>query len=324
MPRSSLVKTAWLALVLTAVVLVTLLRKDAQAAAHEYVPAMRAAGVRIVQLSDGKQGLADASGHVTPLVHYKRIASGSTVADDLLLNLAEPERIAALTDYGKSSSTEAYRYGQRPTLPGQHRIERLKELGIDLLILNHLGAPAELARMREAGIQVFDLGEMRGLVTLLPNMEAVATLLGERERGAKLVAKLTRRLAAVASDIPSRGRKRALYVAAYGGQIFTGATRSSYHDVLLAAGLEDAATGKFRDYAQLDPEQLLELDPDLVVTQKSSDAAFCRISGLAALRACQAGAKGVLGIDDALIGSPGLGMLDAAEQLRDRAYGQRQ
>lgn len=323
MNRASLLKSLWLVLVLSGIVSVSLLRREAQAATHAYLPAMRGAGVRLVKSSDGSEGLADASGHVVPLIAYKHIASGSTVADDLLLQLAEPERIAALTDYGKSSAPDRHLYGQRPTLTGQHKIERLKELGVDLLILNHLGAPAELARVREAGIQVFDLGEMRGLVTLLPNMEAVATLLGDRTRGAQLAARLKRRMHAVGAHIPRAERKRALYVSAYGGQLFTGATRSSYHDVIEAAGLVDAAQDKFRDYAQLDPEQLLELDPDFVITQVTSLPTFCRISGLVNLRACANDAQGVLGVDDALIGDPGLGMLEAAERVHDLAYGRR-
>lgn len=323
MNRASMLRSAWLGTILVGIVAIALLRREAQAATHEYVPAMRGAGVRLVTLRNGKQGLADAGGHVVPLADYRHIASGTTVADDLLLHLAEPERIAALTEYGKSTALEKQLYGDRPTLRSQHRIEQLKELGVDLLILNHLGAPAELARVREAGIEVFDLGEMRGLATLLPNMEAVAALLGDRERGVQLAERLKRRMHAVGSHIPKAQRKRALYVSAYGGQLFTGATRSSYNDVIEAAGLIDAAEGKFRDYAQVDPEQLLELDPDFVITQVTSRPTLCRISGLDRLRACANGAQGVLGVDDALIGDPGLGMLEAAERVHDLAYGQR-
>jgi len=71
--------------------------------------------------------------------------------------------------------------------------------------------------VRDAGIQVFNLGEMRGLMTLLPNLLAVAVLLGDPERGERLADELQRRMAAVAADIPRTQRKRALYVSAYAG-----------------------------------------------------------------------------------------------------------
>jgi hypothetical protein len=59
----------------------------------------------------------------------------------------------------------------------------------------------------------------------------------------------------------------------------------------------------------------------VIVTQRESVALFCRIGALGHLRACRDGGRGVVGMDDALLGNPGLGMLEAAEQLRDRVYG---
>jgi iron complex transport system substrate-binding protein len=320
MRRSSLLKSAWLLLVLIGVALIAVLRADVQAA-----PARKTNGrqlsAEIVVLPGGREGLADVSGHVVPLQSYRRIASGSRLADEILLELAEPERIVMLSRYGREHSPDVHRYGRRATLAGPTDLERMKEHGVDLLVLNHFGAPAELARARDAGLTVFNLGEMRGLATLLPNIEALAILLGERARGERLAARFVRRMRAVAADVPTRARKRAMYVAAHGGQLFGGGRRTSYHDVLNAAGLRDVAAEHFQDFPHYDPEQLLSLDPEIIVTQQAAVAVFCRISGLGHLRACQAGGRGIVGMDDALLGNPGLGMLEAAEILRERVYG---
>lgn len=321
MRLSAPLKCAWLALLLAGVVLTALLRRDARAG----VPPERADAtrvrLRITTLANGERALIDAGGYAVPLRSYRHIAAGTTMADDLLLALAEPERIAALTRYGREHKPEAHLYGQRAASGGVANLEQLKQRSVDLLILNHMGAPAELARTREAGIEVFNLGEMRGLTTLLPNIAQVAALLGDPARGERLAQRLVRRMRAVAADVAPARRRRGVYVSAYGGQLFGGATRTSYHDVLIAAGLIDAAAARYRDFPHYDPEQLLELDPDIVVTQPASVALLCRISGLARLRACRDGGIGVIGIDDALLGDPGLGMLDAAETLRDRVYG---
>jgi iron complex transport system substrate-binding protein len=324
MTRGSLLKGAWLALVLASVALIALVHDDA-GATHVRSPAghPRAASPLLVALPSGQRGLADVSGHVVPLRRYARIAAGSSVADDLLLELAEPERIAMLTHYGRTHSVDAHRYGQRPSFGGPTDLERMTQLGIDLLVLNHFGAPAELARAREAGLTVFNLGEMRGLSTLLPNIEALAILLGDPARGERLSARLVRRMTAVAADIPARARKRAMYVAAHGGQLFGAGKRTSYHDVLTAAGLIDATAEHFDDFPHYDPEQLLSLDPEIIVTQQAAVPLFCRIGGLDHLRACQGGARGVVGMDDALLSDPGLEMLEAAEVLRERVYGAR-
>jgi iron complex transport system substrate-binding protein len=321
MTLSTPVKCAWLLLVLGGVLLTAFMHKDARAGA----PPARASHVTprltLVDMGGGKQGLVDSGGYAVPLRSYQHIASGTTLADDLLLALAEPERIAALTRFGREHKPDPHRYGQRPSFGGPTDLESLKRQGVDLLILNHLGAPAEIARTREMGIEVFNLGEMRGLVTLLPNIAAVATLLGHPARGERLAEKLVRRMRAVAADIPVQRRKRAVYVSAYGGQLFGGGRRTSYHDVLTSAGLVDAAADKFNDFPHYDPEHLLLMDPDIVVTTPASMALVCRLSGLGNLRACADGGRGVVGLDDALLGDPGLGMLEAAEELRYRAYG---
>lgn len=324
MRRDTLIGATWVVLLVLGILSTAILRDDARAATRvASVPPKHGAGARFVNLGQGRQGLADSGGYVVPLRAYTRIAAGGTIADDLLLNLAEPEHIAALSMYGSTHSTRAHLYGSRPTFGGPSDLERLKGLGVDLIITNHMGAPAELARARDVGIEVFNLGEMRGLTTFLPNIEAVAALLGDQSRGTRLARDFTRRMSGVAADIPAKERKRGVYVSAHGGQLFGGATRSSYHDVLTAAGLVDAAAEKFTDFPHYDPEQLLVMKPDIVVTPTSSVSMFCRLSELDRLRACANGGQGIVGLDDALLGDPGLGMLEAAEALRELVYGPR-
>jgi len=324
MRLSSPLKLLWLLVVLGCVVLTAFLHKDVRAGAppaRKKVSASQVAQVVPIKLSNGQLALVDAGGYAVVLRNYRQIASGTSLADDLLLALAEPERIAMLTRYGREHKRDAHRYGDRPSFGGPTDLELLKRKGVDLLVINHLGAPAELARAREIGIEVFNLGEMRGLVTLLPNIAAVATLLGDPARGTRLAESLVRRMRRVAADVPAQSRKRAIYVSAYGGQLFGGGLRSSYHDVLTAAGLIDAAAGKFSDFPRYEPEHLLLMDPEIVVTTPASVALFCRISGLANMRACAHDGRGIVGIDDALLGDPGLSMLEAAEELRERVYG---
>jgi iron complex transport system substrate-binding protein len=325
MKPSSLLKSAWLTSILAAVALIALAGGGGAGATRPRRTAGRplAASLPLIALPTGEQGLADVSGHVVPLRRYQRIASGSTVTDDLLLELAEPERVVMLTHYGRTHNPDAHRYGQRATFGGPADLERMQQHGVDLLVLNHFGAPAELARARDAGLTVFNLGEMRGLATLLPNIEALAVLLGDRARGERLAARFARRIKAVAADIPARARKRAMYVAAHGGQLFGGGKRTSYHDVLTAAGLIDVAAEHFDGFPHYDPEQLLSLDPEIIVTQQAAVPLFCRIGGLGHLRACRDGGGGVVGMDDALLSDPGLEMLEAAEVLRERVYGAR-
>jgi iron complex transport system substrate-binding protein len=259
----------------------------------------------------------DATGRELAVRPYRRIVSTSMLADGLLFELAEPERILALSHHGRQEDPERQRYGDRPEVSGPRELERLLQLKADLLIVSHLGAQAEVARVRAAGIAVFDLGELRGLQTLQPNMLALATLLGDRARGERLWQRFSRRLRAVAPP-PLTAAPGAIYLATYAGKLYGGTRGTSYHDVLEAAGLVDLAALQYRDWPHYDPEQLLALNPPWIVTETGMRAALCDNPWLKDLRACADERVQVIELPARVIGDPGLGMLDAAEALHER------
>jgi len=90
--------------------------------------------------------------------------------------------------------------------------------------------------------------------------------------------------------------------------------------MLHAAGLIDVAAEQYRDWPHFDPEQVLAMDPDLIVTTEPSQPQLCRTAGLATLKACTL-SGGIVVLPDGLIGNLALSMLDAAEELRRRVYG---
>lgn len=268
---------------------------------------------RITRLPNGGQALLDRRGRAIPLRRYERILSGSSVVDELLVALAERDRILAITEYGKKNSLSEQASAGLRTHAGLGSIEGILSLKPDLIITNHIGDPAQLERLEERGIPVFDLGEMRGLSTLVGNIRAVATLLGRPEAGRVYADQLTRRLAGVSRGATNAGR--CLYVSVYGGQIFGGTSGSSYHDVITAAGLSDAASEKYRDWPNYSVEDLLALDPDFVLVSTGMGETLCRQPGLDRLRVCLDRAR-IFALSDDLIGDPGPRMLEAAEGLR--------
>ncbi|MET0283460.1 MAG: ABC transporter substrate-binding protein [Polyangiales bacterium] len=318
MKRVDYVSASWLALAIAVTVWLGLDRAGTRAS----VPVQReklAAEARLAQLPNGERGVIDANGVVVPIRNYQRIATISTPADTIALALLEPERLIAMSDYGKGHSETPYLYGARMTVYGPKHLEELVQQRVDLLLINHLGSAADLARVREAGIQVFNLGDMRGMTTLLPNIAAFAALIGAPERGEAYASKLVRRMRAVAADIAPARRKTAIYVSSYANQLFGGADGTSYHDVLTSAGLRDLAAERgFSGWTHFDPEQLVELDPELIVAHDGTGELLCRVGGLAVLRACKHG--GVIEMQMDLLSDPGPRMLEAAEVLRERVY----
>jgi iron complex transport system substrate-binding protein len=282
-------------------------------------PAAAMASLDVIELPGGRRGLRDATGYVVELRPYRRLLAASTVADRLLGELAEPDRVVGVTAYGRAQSPWGYQQADKPVLSGADDVEAVLSLSPDLVILNGYGQVSKVTRLRERGVEVFDLGEMRGADMLVRDIHVVAALLGHPERGDRLAPGWRRRFAAVAGTLGSRARRRALYLSTYGGKVFGGTRGSSYGDILVAAGLDDAAADAYEGWPQYSAEQLLRLDPDLVVTKPGMSAELCRIPGLEQLRVCQT-PTGFAEVDGILLDDPGLPMLDAAEQVFAAAY----
>lgn len=312
MTRTACINVAAVVLSLALSAWISLPSRATESATRVAAPTFTA-GVAVVQVH-GRAGLRDASGHFVPLAPYRRIASTSGVTDSLLLALAEPDRIVAFTRYSAEDSPFAYRFAGKPLLADLTNIEALLALKPDLVLVNSLGGRDRIERLREAGLLVFDLGEMRGMSTLLPNMLAIATLLGRPAAGQTLATRFSRRMRALAQAIPESQRPGAVYVSVHGDSIYGGSRGTSYHDVLIAAGLRDASASKYRDWPRYTPEALLALDPQIIVTHTGMARTLCAHPGLDALRACHAGGR-VIEVNGTLLDDPGTTMLDAAESV---------
>jgi iron complex transport system substrate-binding protein len=262
--------------------------------------------------------LVDHAGFAVRRRDYRRIASGSALADALLLELCEPDRVVAFTAYSARGS-RAYRYAGKATIERLDDVEAVLGLHADLVLVNEIGDARISTRLREAGVAVYDLGERRGLSTLLPNVREVSELVGHPERGDRLARSIEESMRSLADGVPAGSRRSAMYLSVYGGKLFGGGGGTSYHDVLTAAGLVDAASDLL-GWPEYSTEQVAILDPDLIVTNAHMRERICEHAGLSSLRACER-AGGVVEIDGDLLGDPGPGIVDAARAVRDRAYG---
>lgn len=248
-----------------------------------------------------------------------RIASGSMVADPLLLDLCPPQRVAALTPRILENPRYAARARGVPTLSNPSALEEVLALAPDLVVVSHFANPQVLARLRERGVAVLDLGPMHGIETLHANIATMATLCGNVEGGRLLAARLDERLRALGARVPANERPRGLYLAIYATKIFGGTRRTSYHDVLTAAGVVDAAAGRYEGWPELAAEQILALEADLFVTKRGMGRVLCARPGLDLSRPCRQGR--VFEVEGTLIDDPGLAIADAAEAVYEKVHG---
>jgi iron complex transport system substrate-binding protein len=264
--------------------------------------------------------VSDADGHEIPVRPYRRIVSATTIADQVLIELVEPSRVVAVTTYTLTHGARSWRYQGKLGIENARDVETILRLRPDIVFVNAFADVRHVERMREAGLVVFNLGDLRGLQTLLVNIEQIASVVGVRSRGESLAEDFTRRLGNVAADVEEEERERALYAGMYGGRLYGGTTGSSIHDVLTAAGLIDvAAEAGLSGSPGYTREEILVLDPPWIITNEGGEARLCEFFGLESLSACTEGQ--VRGVSDALMGDPGLRMLRAAEAVHQAVYG---
>jgi len=275
-------------------------------------------GIARVILDDGRQAVRDAQGNAIPLGKYSRIVSLGLESDALLAELCERDRLAGVSVYQRG--TTALRLAGLPRFAGLDDLEAVITLAPDLVLVS--GAADQLdrvARLRHAGLTVCNLGPQRGVQSLLPNARLIGALIGADERAERFVTTFTRRLANVDASLPAeRVRRRALYLGVYGREIYGGTIGSSYHDVLTAAGLIDVAAEHHSGWPKLSLEEVIALNPEVIVLSAGSATALRALPGIEALQAVTDGH--LLILDDDLLEDPGPGLLDAAEALFRLAY----
>jgi iron complex transport system substrate-binding protein len=286
-----------------------------------------------VRQSESKKRAAsvtDESGHTLPVSDYQRILSWSSVADAILLELVPTERIVGVSRwYADSNPSAAARLAGKARLSGPQELEQIIELRPDLILVsNYTGDSSPVERLRERGYRVFELGPMRGQVTLEKNLRDLGKLLGRESLAEQLATQFHRRMGQVAAHVPTRVRKRAVYLNLYDTQLHGGTLGSSYYDVLTAAGLIDvAAHGKTfsqqgeQAWPRFRLEDVLLMAPDVIVTVRGKGRQLCALSGFETLAACR-DLRGIVEIDEGQLNDPGFGMLTTAELICEQVYRQ--
>ena len=260
--------------------------------------------------------VVDARGQEIETGRYQRIVSLNTVADHLLLNLVEPERLVAITGYTKETHEEAWRFGQRSVLAKSQDVEQVLGLQPDLVITSEFADESFMARIREQGIPVFDLGNMRGVSTTLEDIAVLGVLLQETDRAAELERSYRRELAALLASRQEEPRPSGLFLTVLGDSFFGGTQGTSYADLLHYGGIDDlAAEFGHQDWPRFNPEQILAMSPSLIVTQVGMGSVICQHSALRTLPAC--GTEGhVLELSGRYHADPGLGVVEASWQVQ--------
>jgi iron complex transport system substrate-binding protein len=218
-----------------------------------------AAFPRTVDLGDGRT--------VTLATEPRRIVPANAATVDVVCALVDPQRVAglprpALPVTGLAADDPAR---ERP-LFSAYEAEPLLALSPDLVLSHTWQGDDTTARLREAGVTVVVLPDADTWPQVREQITRVGRLLGAEERAAALLAACDARVAALAARAAPLAGVRALCYSNGGAGGWVAGTGTSNAELLRLAGLADAAAdADLRGHRPLTFEELLVIDPDLLV-----------------------------------------------------------
>lgn len=251
---------------------------------------------------------------------YQRIASLSTVADHVLLRLVEPQRMVGVTAYTLQSHPDAWRFAGIPALSTSRSLESVLALKPDLVVISKFADEAYMARLREEGIAVFDLGDMRGIATTRRSIRDLGRLLYLEERAYRLEREFSRACEGLTRRVADQPRRVGIFLSVFGDNFFGGTANTSYADLLRLAGVKDLAEDRgFVGWPRFSAEQLIQLDPPLIVMPSGRAEHVCSHALLKDLSACST-PGGIIEMPRKNHSDAGLGLVDAAHDLQEQLF----
>jgi iron complex transport system substrate-binding protein len=192
----------------------------------------------------------------------ERVVSLNLCADQLLLLLADRERIASITYLSPDPHTSYMAQASRGLHINHGRLEEILPLEPDLVLTGRFSARTTAALLRKLDYRVVEFAIPIDFEGIRNQLRRVGALLGEPDKAKALVESLDQELAAAKSDIPPNPPLAVIYRP----NGFTAGRGTLEHVVLEAAGLRNlAAEVGLVGYGRLSLEHLLSADPDILV-----------------------------------------------------------
>ncbi len=191
-----------------------------------------------------------------------KVASINLCADQHLLALADPAQILTVSWLAADPEESLLaKEAQRHTL-NYGTAEELLQFAPDVVLAGTYTSPFTRTMLRRLGYSVVELEPEASIADIERNVRLVARVVGQVDRGERLVAKLRADVHAIEASRPAH--KLATVIVRPGG--FTAGADSLANDLLTLAGLSNVAAERGLDrWGSLSMEALLRSAPELIV-----------------------------------------------------------
>ena len=190
----------------------------------------------------------------------QRIVSINLCTDELLLSVAAPDQIAALSWLIEDDHLTWFSHDGSAYPSVRAGVEEIVAFAPDLVVAGEYSSSSTLNLLRKLGIAV-ELFELpRSIAQIREQTLRMASLSGQQARGRQVVAEIDARLAAL--DLPARNVSGLLYRP----NGLTADRGSLAHDVMRLAGISNMVVQmNIAGYERVELEQLLMADPALLI-----------------------------------------------------------
>jgi iron complex transport system substrate-binding protein len=194
----------------------------------------------------------------------QRVVSQTVGTDELLLALADPGQIAALSHLGREpafslTAEEAKAYPKLKSFDAESVIRFRPDL---VLAASYSEAPT-LALLRGAGVKLIVVERFESLEDVYANIRIIGAALGHPARADELVQGTERRVAELARRLRGVKPVRVLAVSTYP---FTAGSQTTFQDLCDHAGaINVAAEAGLVGHASTPEEKLLTWNPEVLI-----------------------------------------------------------
>ncbi|MBI3245838.1 MAG: ABC transporter substrate-binding protein [Deltaproteobacteria bacterium] len=210
-----------------------------------------------------------------PVFPPRRIVSLNLAADEVLLALTPPERIAALT-YLADNPTYSNVRAEARAIP--HKVkanaEQVLALQPDLIIVSaHTSADVK-GLLQTTGVSLLELQQFTSLADVEANILAIGQATGAADKARTLVAMMEQRFQEVRQHVANVPWPRVLYYSAGGFVSGKGTTMDEM--IAYAGGRNVALEASVQQVKKMSQEKLVALNPAVILVSGEDDQAGLR------------------------------------------------
>ncbi|SRR6266545_6058503 len=195
----------------------------------------------------------------------ERIVSLTPSNDEILCALVDEKRIAGLSKFSKDPSTSyAADAARRINVFVDRNAEQVISLRPDLVLAARYTKVDLKGLLAETKTPLIVTTDFRNFTEIEGNVRLIGQAVGEEGRADAVIVEMREKLVAARARLrPEREGLRALYLAS--GNFSAGAG-SSIHEILIAAGLKNAAAeAGIKGNVKLASEQITQINPDVIL-----------------------------------------------------------